>query len=291
MFKKIKVEIIMAEPHGFCGNENFGVQRAVKIAQEAARNYPGKTYLLGEIVHNQHVVDWLEQKDGVKTVHRLEEIPRGAAVVIRAHGAPPLIYEEAKKKGLNIIDVTCPLVAQVHKEVKNLAAEGKKILYVASEKTHDEAVGAAGEAPESVALTTLKELDKVEIEDPGNTVVLTQTTLSILETEGKLDKLKKKYPGLTIKPHICLATTERQKAVIDLAKKLGVVIIVGSPTSSNSCRLKEVAENVGAKAYLVDSPGDLNPNWFKGVKKVAISSGASTPEWTLEEVIERIKTF
>jgi len=288
--------IILAEPHGYCGNANFGVRGAIKIAQKTAQQYPGKTYLLGEIVHNQHVVDWLEKKYRIKTVHNLNQIPKKATVIIRAHGAPPWIYAQAKKRGLNIIDATCPLVAQVHQEVKKLATQGKKILYLASKKNHDEAVGMAGEAGDphcrqAVTLVTLTELEKIKISDPENTVILTQTTLSILETKKAFDKLKAKYPQLTIKPHVCPATTQRQQAIINLAQKTDLVIIVGSHTSSNSNRLKEVAEQTKTKSYLVDNARELKPAWFKGIKKVAISSGASTPEWLLTEVIAKIKNF
>lgn len=287
----MSIKIIIAEPHGYCGNNKFGVRGAIKIVQDTAKKYPGKTYLFGEIVHNQHVVDWLEKKWGVKTVASLKHIPKTAVVIIRAHGVPPVIYQEAKKKGLKVVDATCPLVVQVHEKIKQLVKKGKKILYLASKPTHDEAVGVFGEAPKAIRLTVLKDLDKVKIRNPENTVVLTQTTLSILETKEKLDRLKKKYPKLTINPHVCLATTERQKAVIKLAKKTGFVIIVGSPTSSNSNRLRETAEKVGAKAYIVDTAKELNPIWFKEVEKVAVSSGASTPEWLLEKVVERIRSF
>lgn len=283
------IKIIIAQPHGFCGNDNFGVKRALKIAQETGGTE--NVYLLGEIVHNPHVVKFLEEKYKVKTVQHLDEIPVGSTVIIRAHGASPTIYHKAKTKGLKIVDATCPLVAQVHQEVKKLAAEGKKILYVASDKTHDEAVGVAGEAPEAVFLSTLKELPNLKIADPKNTIVLTQTTLSILETKVALENLKKKYPQVSIKPHICFATTERQQAIMTLAKKVGCIVIVGSPTSSNSKRLQEVAQAVGVKAYLVDNPKELRPSWFKGVETVGVSSGASTPEWLLEEVIDKIKTF
>jgi len=154
-------EIIIAEPHGYCGNERLGVQGAIHIAQETAKKYPEETYLLGEIVHNQHVVDWLERDYRIKTVHGLDEIPPGTTVIIRAHGAVPSTYQAAEEKGLNIVDATCPLVAQVHKEVRKLAEEGKEILYIASKKDHDEAIGVAGEAPDAVILTTLKELDDI----------------------------------------------------------------------------------------------------------------------------------
>lgn len=292
MFKKNnKIEIMIAEPHGFCGNENFGVRRAIRLVQETARQYPNKVYLLGEVVHNQQVVNQLEKECRVKTVHSLQEVAKNGVVIIRAHGAGQEIYQQAKKLGLKIIDATCPLVVQVHQEVKRLVAEGKKILYLASDKNHDEAVGVAGEAPANVELATLEELDKIKIFEPGKTVVLTQTTLSILETKEALEKLKKRYPALMIKPHICLATTQRQEAVIKLAQKAGIIVIVGSSTSSNSNRLKEVAEKVGAKAHLVGKAGDLQKKWFMKKKKVVVSSGASTPEWVLDEVIKKIKNL
>lgn len=282
-------KVLVCQPHGYCGNQDFGVLGAIQIAQKTAKKYPGRTYLLGEIVHNQHVVDWLEKSAGVKTVQKLTAIPKGATVIIRAHGVGPKIYQEAKKRGLKIVDATCPLVAQAHREAKKLAAQGKKIIFVCSEKDHDEAVGVAGEAIDSIKLVTLNELNQVKIENPQNTVVLTQTTLSVSETQAKLKKLKKKYPGLLIKPHICLATTKRQQAVINLAKKVSLMIIVGSPTSSNSNRLKEVAQASGSQAYIVDTAEELETHWFKGKQTVGISSGASTPEWLLNEVVAKIK--
>lgn len=287
----MSIKIIVAEPHGFCGNDKFGVTRAIMIAQKTAKQYPGKVYLLGEIVHNQHVVAGLEKDYGVITVHHLAEIPSGATVIIRAHGAAPAIYQKAKAKGLKIVDATCPLVAQVHREVKKLAVEGKQILYVASDYKHDEALGVAGEAPDKVKLITLADLNKQDIANPDNTVVITQTTLSILETKEVLDKLRKKYSTITIRPHICSATTDRQKAVMMLAKQTKTIIIVGSPTSSNSKRLKEVAEASGAKTYMVDIAADLKPEWFQGVNQIGVSSGASTPEEILNETIERIRTM
>lgn len=283
------MEIIIAQPHGYCGNEKFGVRGAIRIAQKTAKRFSGKTYLLGEIVHNQHVVDWLEKKHGVLTVHHLAEIPKGATVIIRAHGAPPEIYHQARRRGLKIIDATCPLVAQVHQEVRELAEQGKEILYLCSQSDHDEAIGVAGEAPAAVTLVSLQEIDQLHLKEPEKTVVLTQTTLSTLETKAALTKLKENYPELEIKPHICPATTQRQRAVIDLAKKVSLVVIVGSPTSSNSNRLREVAAATGTRAYIIDTVAELDPNWFIGIEKVAVSSGASTPEWLLEEVVARIE--
>ncbi len=287
----MSIKVVIAKPHGYCGNEHFGVYRAIKLAEKAAKENPGKTYLLGEIVHNQQVVNELERKYKVKTVCSINKIPQGSTVVIRAHGTVPQVFDQAREKRLKIIDATCPLVSQVHKDVKSLAKAGKKVLYIASKKDHDEAMGVAAEAPATVKLITLQELARVKIDDPKNTFVLTQTTLSILDTEKALKKLKAKYPGIIVKSHICMATTQRQKAVIKLAKEVGFVVIVGHSSSSNANRLKEVARASGAQAYLVDTAGELDPSWFKGVGKVALSSGASTPERLLKKVIEKIKGF
>ena len=285
-------KVVVIRPNGFCGNERgFGVRRSIFLAQKTAKRFPGKTYLLGEIVHNQHLVDRLEKEYGLKTVQRLEGIPQGSMMIIRAHGADPLVYKRAEKMGLNLIDATCPLVAQVHQEVRRLINQGQKILYLASDKNHDEAIGVAGEAPRKIKLITIKELDKIKIDHPQQTVVLTQTTLSILETKESLKKLRQRYPGIVIKPHICLATTKRQKAVIQAARKYGLVVVVGSPTSSNSNRLKEVAEAVGAKAFIVDKADELDPKWFSETKTIAVGSGASTPDWILDEVVARIRGF
>lgn len=242
-------------------------------------------------MHNPHVGEMLTKDFGVKTVKSLDEIPTGATIIIRSHGAIPETYQKAKAKGLTIVDATCPIVVQAHRLVKQLAAENKNILFIASDYNHDEALGVAGEAPEKVTLTILKDLDKLQIVDPANTVVVTQTTLSTLETKEGLVKLKKRYSTLTIKPHICLATSDRQKAVIELAKKTGFIVIVGSSTSSNSKRLRDVGEAVGAKAFMVDTAVDLKPEWFSGVKQVGVSSGASTPEEILEEVVEKIRSL
>lgn len=286
------IKVIVAQPHGICGNElGFGVAHAIYLAKKTAKEYPGKTYLLGEIVHNPHVGEMLTKDFGVKTVKSLDEIPTGATIIIRSHGAIPETYQKAKAKGLTIVDATCPIVVQAHRLVKQLAAENKNILFIASDYNHDEALGVAGEAPEKVTLTILKDLDKLQIVDPANTVVVTQTTLSTLETKEGLVKLKKRYSTLTIKPHICLATSDRQKAVIELAKKTGFIVIVGSSTSSNSKRLRDVGEAVGAKAFMVDTAVDLKPEWFSGVKQVGVSSGASTPEEILEEVVEKIRSL
>jgi len=278
-------KITIINPHGFC----LGVDRAIKLAKNTAINYPNKTYLLGEIVHNQFVVKDLENNFKIKTVFSLKEIPKGSAVIIRAHGSSPQTFLEANSLGLTIIDATCPLVSKVHQDVKKLASENKKILYIASDLNHDEAVGVQSEAPRSIILTTLKDLSNLEIKNPQDTFVVTQTTLSVFETEKELAILKQKYPQITIQPHICDATTQRQKSVAKIAKESDILIIVGSKTSSNSKRLVEVGQTIGVKSFIVESSLDLQPEWFTGTNQIAVSSGASTPENLLYDVIKQIK--
>jgi len=277
--------IIIADPHGFC----FGITRAIDLAQKTAKSSTKPIYFLGELVHNQHVVDWLENELKIKTVQTLDEIPINSVVIIRAHGAAPQVYQRAKDKNLEIIDASCPLVLRSHDTVKKLSQQQKNIIFLCNKVDHDETVGVVGEAPEFITPITIENIFNFDIKDPDKTIIITQTTLSTLETQKALDFIKTKYPEITILPHICQATTDRQKAIIDLAKKYKFVIIVGAPTSANSNSLKSVAESVGAKSYIVDNAAELNPDWFIGVEDIAISSGASTPEDILNQVIEKIK--
>ncbi|MEI8067549.1 MAG: 4-hydroxy-3-methylbut-2-enyl diphosphate reductase [Candidatus Shapirobacteria bacterium] len=280
-------KIIVANPHGFC----LGVTRAVNLAKDTAKKYPKQTYLLGEIVHNQFVVKDLKDNYGIFTVNSLQEIPAGSAVIIRAHGASPQSFSEAKSLGLNIIDATCPLVSKVHQDVKKIASENKHIIYVASDLDHDEAISVQSQAPKNITLITLKDLSNLEIKNPQDTIVITQTTLSIFETQKELEKIKQKYPQIIIQPHICDATTQRQKAISKIAKESDILIIVGSKNSSNSKRLFELGESLGVKSFIIESASDLQPSYFEGVNKIAISSGASTPENLLNEVIKKINSL
>lgn len=277
--------IIIADPHGFC----FGITRAIDLAKKTAKNSTKPIYFLGELVHNQHVVDWLEKELKIKTVKTLDEIPSNSVVIIRAHGASPIIYQQAKDKNLEIVDASCPLVLRSHKTVKELSQQKKDIIFLCNKIDHDETVGVVGEVPEFITPITIENIFNFNIKNPDNTIIVTQTTLSTLETQKALDFIKNKYPQITILPHICQATTDRQNTIIDLAKKYKFVIIVGAPTSANSNSLRSVAESVGAKSYIVDNASELNPDWFVGVENIAISSGASTPEDILNQVIEKIK--
>lgn len=273
----------------------MGVSRAIRLACITAKKYPRQTFLLGEIVHNQHVVEKLKTKFKIKTVWHLDDIPHQASVIIRAHGITPNLRKKLEEKKLNIIDATCPLVTQVHQVVKNYIKKGFQIIYLASDPHHDEAVGVYAEAPAKIKLVTLSEIDRLIIANPSKTVVLTQTTLSILETKLVLKKIKKKYPQIKIEPHICPATTVRQEAVIKLAKKADLIVVVGSPTSSNSKRLAETAKLAGKKrkikVYLVDEAKELKQAWFNKAMIIGVTSGASTPDNILLKVIKKIKTF
>ena len=279
------INIIVANPHGFC----FGITRAIDIATSTAKKYKKPIFFLGELVHNQHVVDSLEQELKIKTVQSLDDIPSGSIVIIRAHGASPVVYQQTKDRGLEIVDASCPLVLKSHQTVKDLVGQENQIIFLCNKIDHDETVGVVGESPESITPVTLDEIFSYVPQTPKNTVVITQTTLSTTETQKALDFIKNKYPQITILPHICQATTERQNIIIKLAKKYKFVIIVGSPTSANSNSLKSVAQSSGATAYIIDNASQLNPDWFIGKKDVVISSGASTPELILEKVIEKIK--
>ncbi len=280
--------IILADPHGFC----FGITRALDLAKSTAEKYPEKQiYFFGELVHNQHVIDSLEAELNIKTVHSLDEIPKSSVIIIRAHGVAPQIYQQAKDKDLIVIDATCPLVLKSHQTVKNLISQNKQVIFLCNKIDHDETVGVIGEAPDKIIPITLDQIFEYKIDNPQDTVILTQTTLSTLETQKALDFVKTKYPEISIWPHICQATTQRQNAIIDLAKKYKFVIIVGSPTSANSNSLRSVAESVGAQSYIVDTASELNPDWFVNQENIVISSGASTPEDILQSVIQKITEF
>lgn len=280
--------IILAQPHGFC----FGINRAVELSKDTAKKYPNvPIYFFGELVHNQHVVDWLENELKIKTVYSIDDIPRNSVVIIRAHGVSPQIYQQAKDRGLIVVDATCPLVLKSHQTVKELVKQNKQVILLCNKVDHDETIGIVGEAPEFITPVTLTQIFDYQINNSKNTVIITQTTLSTTETQKALDFLKNKYPQITILPHICQATTERQMAIINLAQKYRFVVIVGAPTSANSNSLRSVAESAGAISYIVDNASELNPDWFISQENIVISSGASTPQDILDEVIQQIEIF
>jgi 4-hydroxy-3-methylbut-2-enyl diphosphate reductase len=264
------MKIFIANPHGFC----FGVKRAIKITQKCD---PCHTYIFGDIVHNDHVVRSLK----IKTVYDLNKIPSNSSFIIRAHGAAPYVYQEAKKRNLKIIDATCPLVLQIHQFVKKNS--DKDIIYLVSSKNHDEVIGVVAQG-NNITPYTLGEYKKIKVKT--NSLLITQTTLSVNETQKAIDYLKQKFPQLTIFPHICPATTERQLAVCNLSKKVDCMVIIGSPKSSNSLRLYETALSTGKSAIIVDSLKELKLHNLKKYNIIGLSSGASTPEEILNEVYD-----
>jgi 4-hydroxy-3-methylbut-2-enyl diphosphate reductase len=279
--------IFIASPHGFC----FGINRAINLAKNTAKNSTKPIFFLGELVHNQHVVNYLESDLKIKTVQSLSQIPKDSVVIIRAHGATPQIFQQAQEMGLEIVDASCPLVLQSHQTVKDLAAQKNDIIFLCNKIDHDETVGVVAESPDFATPLTPQNILTFDIKNPSNTILLTQTTLSTIETKDTLEFIKNKYPEISILPHICQATSDRQFAVIELAKKCSLIIIVGSPTSANSHSLQEVAKSSGAISYIIDNSSELNSNWFIDHQNIGISSGASTPEAILDEVIEKIKTI
>ena len=277
------MDAVLSSPRGFCA----GVVRAIDIVELCLERYGAPIYVRHEIVHNPHVVADL-QKMGTIFVNEIEEIPTGQTVVFSAHGVPPSVWAAAQDLDLRIIDATCPLVTKVHSEAIKYAREGHTILLV-GHTDHDEVVGTMGEVPDQTILVeSLQEALAVEVPDPDRVAVLTQTTLSIDDTKEILQALKGRFPNLVVRNDICYATTNRQIAVKALANQVDLVLVIGAHNSSNCNRLREVAEDHGVTAYLINGPDELDPQWLDGVEKIGITSGASTPELLVERVIEAI---
>ncbi|MBQ6436558.1 4-hydroxy-3-methylbut-2-enyl diphosphate reductase [bacterium] len=287
------MQVKLAAVSGFCGNDGqFGVSGAIKIAQQAALDYPDQVYIVGDLVHNDHVTHWLQDSYGIHFVTSLDKVPAKKVLVIKAHGAPPAFIEQAQAKNLRLIDATCPMVKAAQKLVVQFVSQGKEIIYVASSPTHDEAVSVSHQVDHGVKVVTVDQLDKLKIKHPDNTVVLTQTTLSVQETSQKFALLAKKYPTLTIRPHMCQATTQRQQAVLDLAPTVDILIVVGAPHSSNSQRLLEVAQSTGKPAYAVDNVDQLQATWFDHTMlTVGVIAGASTPAWVTQAVVDKLQSL
>lgn len=269
-------KIIVAKPRGFCA----GVERAVRTVDLLIEKYGPPLYVRHHIVHNDYVVKRFEKR-GVIFVEDLNLVPEGARVVFSAHGSPPNLYEQARKRHLQVIDATCPLVTKVHLEAKRYAANGYFIFYIGHKK-HPEAVGVLGEvAPaQIVLLETIIDAQNIQPYQQEKLVILNQTTLSIDDTKEIAEVLKDRFPN-SIMPagrDICYATQNRQDAVKALAKVAELILVVGSPSSSNSNRLKEVAEKQGVKAYLVNDKREIDPAWLKGIEALGVTSGASAPD-------------
>ncbi|HCM67667.1 MAG TPA: 4-hydroxy-3-methylbut-2-enyl diphosphate reductase [Candidatus Kerfeldbacteria bacterium] len=280
------MKVILAKPRGFCA----GVDRAIDVVELALQVYGKPVYVKHAIVHNDHVVRDLEQK-GTIFIESVDEIPEGAHAVFSAHGSPPSDYEKAKARKLNLIDATCPLVTKVHLEAKRFGKEGYMIILV-GHKGHVELRGTSGEAPDhTMIVETVEDVDALKLPVQEKIAVLTQTTLSVDDTKTVLDVIRKKYPGALFPPSsdICYATTNRQRAVKELAKHVQLVLVVGSHASSNTNRLVEVAKNQGVPAYRINSANDIETSWLKGVEVVGLTSGASAPEELVQSVIEFLR--
>lgn len=274
--------ILLAAPRGFCA----GVAYAIEVVDLALKIHGAPLYVRHAIVHNEWVVQSFEKR-GVVFVEDISEIPNGMPVVFSAHGVSPEVRRQSAARDLHIIDATCPLVTKVHNEAKHYAAKGYFMIYIGHEG-HVEAEGTMGEAPDRMVLVeTPEDAEALQIPHYEKLAVLTQTTLSVDEVRATLDVLKRRFPHLELpkKEDICYATTNRQAAIREMARQCDLVLIVGSTTSSNSNRLREVAESLGCEAHLLMSPSQVLPSWRTDYRVVGISSGASTPEHLVESVV------
>jgi 4-hydroxy-3-methylbut-2-enyl diphosphate reductase len=273
---------LLAAPRGYCA----GVDRAVETVERALVKFGAPIYVRKQIVHNLPVVRDLESK-GAVFVEELAEVPPGATVILSAHGVAPEVYEQARARDLRVIDATCPLVTKVHNEAKKFARDGYHIVLIGHEG-HEEVVGTMGEAPASITLIgSPDEADSLPLPAEDKVAYLSQTTLSVDETNDVIDRLRARFPVIQGPPRedICYATQNRQTAVKVLAEKADVVLVIGSDNSSNSNRLAEVAAARGAESYLIDDETEIQDSWFEGARTVGITSGASAPEWLVERVI------
>ena len=278
--------VLLARPRGYCA----GVERAVQTVEQALDLYGPPVYVRKQIVHNLHVVRRLEQR-GAVFVEEADEVPEGAVVVFSAHGVAPEVYRQAADRRLHTIDATCPLVTKVHGEARRFASADYDILLI-GHAGHEEVVGTSGEAPGRVKLVDgPAAVDRVEVRDPERVAWLSQTTLSVDETNETVAALRRRFPALLDPPSddICYATQNRQQAVKQIAAECDVVIVVGSANSSNSVRLVEVAREAGAKAaQLIDDADEIQASWFEGAKTVGVTSGASVPEQLVGRVLEQL---
>jgi 4-hydroxy-3-methylbut-2-enyl diphosphate reductase len=281
------MEVMLASPRGFCA----GVERAIEIVERALELRGPPIYVRHEIVHNKYVVENLRAK-GAVFVEELDEVPAGATVIFSAHGVAKSVRSQAERRGLKVFDATCPLVTKVHVEVTKMLREGYEIVMI-GHRGHPEAEGTMGQAGGGMHL--VETLEDVAALRPASERLsyVTQTTLSVDDAAAVIAALKARFPRIVgpKKDDICYATQNRQDAVKFMAPQCDVVIVVGSPNSSNSNRLREVSENMGVPAYLVDNASDLRPEWIAGKRRVGITAGASAPEVLVEELIARLKTL
>jgi 4-hydroxy-3-methylbut-2-enyl diphosphate reductase len=265
------------------------VVRAVDIVELALQAYGPPVYVHHEIVHNRHVVDQLRRR-GAIFVESVEEVPEGSVLIFSAHGVPPRVREQARERRLRVIDATCPLVTKVHLEAQRFAREGRTIILI-GHRDHQEIIGTSGEAPDQTLIVgSVEEVDRLEVPDPHKLAYLTQTTLSLYDTQEIVDRLRQRFPNIVgpKSSDICYATQNRQEAVEQLAREVQLILVVGSANSSNSNRLVEVAQRCGVPARLIEDENDLQPEWFDGIERVGLTAGASAPEILVQQVSERL---
>ena len=276
------MEVILSSPRGFCA----GVVRAIEVVEKSLAKFGSPVYVKHEIVHNPYVVQSLAEK-GAKTVEDVDAIPTGSVVVFSAHGSPPEDFTKAKARNLKIIDATCPLVTRVHNQALKYSKEGKRIILI-GHKGHAEVRGTMGQT--SMALVDGRESMNLPNWDSNSEIaILTQTTLSVDDTQKTVEHIKSQFPNNLVRNDVCYATTNRQDAVKQLTELVGLVLVIGAEKSSNCNRLREVAESKGVPAYLINSANDIDMNWTNGVSKIGITSGASTPETLVDQVITKLK--
>ena len=279
-------KVLLAWPRGYCA----GVDRAVEVVERALRIHGAPVYVRKQIVHNIHVVRDLERK-GAIFVEEETEVPEGATVVLSAHGVAPSVYANSSERSLRVIDATCPLVTKVHLEARRFADDGHTILLIGHEG-HEEVIGTSGEAPENIRLVgDPAEARAVQVPDPTKVAYLSQTTLSVDETNEVIEVLRERFPSIVGPPRddICYATQNRQEAVKSLADRSDVVLVIGSDNSSNSNRLVEVSRAMGTPAYLIDDEGEIRDEWVADADVVGVTSGASAPEWLVERVLAHLR--
>jgi 4-hydroxy-3-methylbut-2-en-1-yl diphosphate reductase len=282
------MQVILANPRGFCA----GVDRAIDIVERALQLHGAPIYVRHEVVHNKYVVDDLRAK-GAVFVEDLAEIPAGATVVFSAHGVSQMVRRDAEARNLNVFDATCPLVTKVHVEVAKMH-EGRREIVMIGHAGHPEVEGTMGQVGGGMYLVeSIEDVERLAVKDPANLAFVTQTTLSVDDARSITEALRRRFPSILgpKKDDICYATQNRQDAVKALAKHCDVLIVVGSPNSSNSNRLREVASNLGVPAYMLDNASDLKPEWLDGKNVVGVTAGASAPEILVQAVIARLNAL
>jgi len=286
------MQVLLANPRGFCA----GVDRAIEIVERAIALFGAPIYVRHEVVHNRHVVDRLREL-GAVFVEELKEVPSGATVIFSAHGVSHAVEDEAKERGLTVFDATCPLVTKVHMEVQRYAREGREVILI-GHAGHPEVEGTMGRFDTSFGghmylVGSENDVQSLEVRDPANLAFVTQTTLSVDDTTEIVAALRRRFPLLATprKEDICYATQNRQDAVKKLLAECDILVVVGSKSSSNSNRLRELADRAGIPGYLVDGPDDMKREWFEGKASIGVTAGASAPEILVQRVLEQLRSW